>query len=556
MCAAYFVCSVKRQAAPGTQHRTVKHCRFPDSYPISARSFCYNLAMAIEPVLLIVAVLLIISTSATRFSSRLGVPALALFLAIGMFAGSEGVGGIAFDNPWQAQTVGIIALVFILFSGGLDTDWQRIRPVLTPGLALANVGVLISMALVGGFAVWVLGFSWIGGLLFGAIVSSTDAAAVFAVLRTQDVHLRDDLEPLIEFESGSNDPMAVFLTIGLTNLLIDPSASLMSLIPSFVIQMTLGAGGGLLMGWIMTWTLNHIRLQQEGLYAVFTLGMVLLSYAAISMIGGNGFLAIYIAGIVLGNHQFVHKRTIVRFHEGIAWLMQIGMFLTLGLLVFPSQLLPVISAGLLVALFLVFVARPLSVFITLIWTKLTVADKLMVSWAGLRGAVPIVLATFPLLAGVPSADRIFNLIFFAVLVSVIVQGTSIGWIARLLRVNAIRSPSRSEGHQYVPDVRLNSQVLELEIQRDSPITDKSIIELGLPRGALIIQIQRGDEVIVPSGGTVLKPDDRLLMLATPEALPRIRTLCTEAQVTLHETGHDAPHAATTTVDAQQSGGSD
>jgi cell volume regulation protein A len=493
--------------------------------------------MAIEPILLVIAILLIISIGATRFSSRLGVPALALFLAIGMLAGSEGFGGIAFDNPWQAQTVGIIALMFILFSGGLDTDWQRIRPVLAPGLALANVGVLLSAVLVGSFAVWVLGFSWIGGLLLGAIVSSTDAAAVFALLRTQDVRLRDNLEPLIELESGSNDPMAVFLTIGLTNLIITPSASPIDLLPSFVLQMILGASGGILMGWLMTWAINHIRLQQEGLYAVFTLAMVLLSYATISLIGGNGFLAIYIAGITLGNQQFVHKRSIVRFHEGVAWLMQIGMFLILGLLVFPSHLLPVIGDGLMLALFLVFVARPISVFIALIWTKLKTVDKLMISWAGLRGAVPIVLATFPLLAGVPSADRIFNLIFFAVLISVILQGTSIGWIARLLGVNAVRAPLGSEAHTYVPDVRLTSQVLELEIQRDSPLAGKAIIELGLPRGALVIQIQRDDKLIVPNGGTVLQPNDRLLVVATPEALPPIRALCMRSKVMLREGAH-------------------
>jgi cell volume regulation protein A len=486
-----------------------------------------------ERILLIVAVLLIISIAATRFSSRFGIPALLLFLAIGMLAGSEGPGGIAFDNPWVAQAVGVVALVFILFSGGLDTDWQQVRPVLGQGLVLANVGVLLSALLLGGFAVWVLGFAPLEGVLLGAIVSSTDAAAVFAVLRTRGVHLRGNLEPLIELESGSNDPIAVFLTIGVTGLLVNPSASLLDLVPSFVLQMALGALGGVVMGRVMTWALNRARLQQEGLYVVFALGMVLLTYGLTALIGGNGFLAVYLAGIVLGNRAFVHKRSIIRFHEGIAWLMQIAMFLTLGLLVFPSQLVPVMGLGLAVALFLVFVARPLSVLVALAWTKLTIADKLMIAWAGLRGAVPIVLATFPLLAGVPGANQIFNLVFFAVVVSVLLQGTSIDWVARLLRVQAPRPLPFSESHEYLLDVRLSSRVMEIIIPPGSVLSGKAIIDLGLPRGVLVIQVRRDEEQIVPSGGTVLQNGDRLMLLTTPEVQPQLEALCAAAGAVLY-----------------------
>ncbi len=493
-----------------------------------------------ELILLIAAILLIISIAATRFSSRLGVPALLLFLAIGILAGSEGPGTIFFDNPWVAQLVGVVALVFILFSGGLDTDWQRIRPVLGQGLMLANVGVLLSAALVGAFAVWVLGFTLIEGLLLGAIISSTDAAAVFAVLRTRNVHLRGNLEPLIEFESGSNDPIAVFLTLGMIGLLVDPSASPFDLIPSFVLQMVLGVLCGVLMGRSMTWALNYARLQQEGLYAVLTLGMVLLIYSLTTVLGGNGFLAVYLAGITLGNSAFVHKRSIIRFHEGIAWLMQISMFLTLGLLVFPSQLVPVMGMGVMLALFLVLVARPLSVLIALAWTKLTVADKLMVSWAGLRGAVPIVLSTFLLLAGVPSANQFFNLVFFAVVVSVLLQGTSIGWIARLLRVNVARSLPPSEAHNFLPDVKISSQVLEMLITPGSLLVGKTIIGLHLPRGALIIQVRREDEVIVPSGGTVLQDGDRLMVLTTPEVRAQLRSLCDRSGAILCLSDGDVP----------------
>jgi potassium/hydrogen antiporter len=494
---------------------------------------------SIELILLVSAALLMVSIGATRFSSRLGVPALVLFLIIGMLAGSEGPGQIAFDDPWVAQAIGVIALVFILFSGGLDTDWAQIRPVLVPGLVLANFGVLISAALVGLFAVFALGFEPLTGLLLGAIVSSTDAAAVFSVLRTRGVHMRGNLEPLIELESGSNDPIAVFLTIGLTGLLISGSTSFGQLVLSFVLQMVLGAACGYGMGRLMAWAINRVRLLNEALYAIFVLGVVLLTYSVTAVIGGNGFLAVYVAGITLGNLSFVHKRSIIGFHEGVAWLMQIGMFLTLGLLVFPSRLLPVAAAGLAVALVLVFFARPVSVLLALSWTRLNFADKMMVSWAGLRGAVPIVLATFPLLAGVPGAELIFNLVFFAVLVSVVLQGTTIGWVAKRLGVNVERSLPLSEAHDFVPDVRLNSQLLELNVLPGSSLANRTIIDLGLPRGVLVVQVQRGSEMIVPSGATALEEGDRLLLLATPETMPALQELCAASNAVLHTTGAGA-----------------
>jgi potassium/hydrogen antiporter len=487
--------------------------------------------MAVEIILLIVGLLLGLSIIATRTTSRFGVPALLLFLVIGMLAGSEGPGGIIFADYQLAQTVGVVALIFILFSGGLDTHWNAIRPVFAQGLLLANFGVLLSALLLGGFAMVLLGFDWQTGLLLGAIVSSTDAAAVFSVMRERGVNLKHNLEPLIELESGSNDPIAVFLTLGLVGLITTPGASLLDLIPSFMLQMSLGAGGGWLFGLLIVWAVNRIRLQQEGLYVVFTLALTLLSYGAVTLVGGNGFLAVYLAGIVVGNRNLVHKRSILRFHDGIAWLMQIAMFLTLGLLVFPSQLVPVAPVGLLVALFLVFIARPLSVAAVLVWFRRSPAEVLMVGWAGLRGAVPIVLATFPLLAGVPGAMLIFNVIFFVVLVSVLLQGMSINWVARRLGVNADQ-PRPPEAQVYVPDVRLSSRMLEAIIPADSPLVGRALIDLGLPRGVLVVHIQRGDTPIIPGGGTVLKADDQLLVLATPEALPELESLYERAGLQL------------------------
>lgn len=476
--------------------------------------------MQYEIWMLIGALLILVSIIATRTSRRFGVPALLLFLTVGMIAGSDGPGGIAFADYRLAQTVGIVALAYILFSGGLDTDWRAIKPVMKQGLVLANVGVVLSMLTLGGFAMWALGFDWKTGLLLGAIISSTDAAAVFSVMRERGVNLKNNLEPLIEFESGSNDPIAVFLTTGLISLILIPESSIWQLIPSFVLQMSIGALGGWVFGQGLRIVVNRIQLQQEGLYVVLTLAATILIYAATTLLGGNGFLAVYIAGIVVGNHDIVHKRSILQFHDGIAWLMQIGMFLTLGLLVFPSQLWTVAPLGLAVALFMVFVARPISVLISLSPFKRSLAEIAMVSASGLRGAVPIVLATFPLLAGVPNAMMIFNIVFFAVLVSVLLQGMSLGWLAHWLNVNDHRTAPIAP-HTYVPDVSLRSQIVECTIPDDSPLIGQSLIELALPRGALVVQIQRAMSVLVPNGGTRIEANDHLMVVVTPDALTEL-----------------------------------
>ncbi|MCS6882629.1 MAG: potassium/proton antiporter [Oscillochloridaceae bacterium] len=487
--------------------------------------------MQIEFVMLIAAGLVLLSVVATRTSNRLGVPALLLFLGIGMLAGIDGPGRIDFNDFGLAQTIGVIALAYILFSGGLDTDWTAIRPVLAQGVALANVGVVLSAVLLCGFAVLALNLDWRTGLLLGAIVSSTDAAAVFSVLRERGVNLKHNLEPLIELESGSNDPIAVFLTIGLVDLITTPGATLLNLVPSFILQMALGAAGGALFGWLIVFTVNRIRLQQEGLYVVFTLAATMLTYAATALVGGNGFLAVYLAGIVVGNRNIVHKRSILRFHDGIAWLMQITMFLTLGLLVTPSQLLPVAPVGLLVALFLVFVARPLSVIGSLIWFRRSLRELGMVSWAGLRGAVPIILATFPLTSGIPGATTIFNVIFFVVLVSVLLQGMTINRVARWLGLNADK-PRGADRHTFVPDVRLNSRLFEVIVPEGSSLVGSSLLELGLPRGVLVVQIHRDGDALIPNGSTVLHAGDHLLVLATPETRSTLEQLCDECSVQL------------------------
>lgn len=479
---------------------------------------------SIELLMLTGSALLLVAILFSKLSSRLGIPALVLFLLVGMLAGSEGPGGIFFNNPQLVQSLGVIALSYILFAGGLDTDWRSVKPVVREGLVLSTCGVAITALLVGWFVHTVLDFSWLEGLLLGAIVSSTDAAAVFSVLRSRNVSLRGDLKPLLEFESGSNDPMAVFLTVGMILLLTDPAAGLLTLLPLLVWQMTIGAGLGYLLGKGAVLLINRLRLDYEGLYLVLTLTLVALIYGFTSLIKANGFLAVYVAGITMGNSAFVQKKSLLRFHDGLAWLMQIVMFLVLGLQVYPSHLLPVISVGLVVAAFLMLVARPVSVCASLFFSRLTLPEKGLISWVGLRGAVPIVLATFPLLAGVDKAEMIFNLVFFIVLTSALLQGSTIPLAARWLKLEAPPgAPSAlmadGEGNPVGP-CALNSILLS----SDSKAAGKQLIDLHLPRGVLVAYIQRDGEFIVPGGGTVLNSGDRVHLLACDHDLPGLRKM--------------------------------
>lgn len=407
----------------------------------------------IEHLLLGAAVLLLLAVFAQWLAERVGVPSLLLFLALGMLAGSDGIGGIYFDNAWLTQMVGTLALSAILFAAGLETRWHQVRPALWSALSLSTLGVLVSTALVGAFANLALGFTWYDGLLLGAIVAPTDAAAVFSVIAASKVRLRGRILPLLEFESGTNDPMAVFLTIGLTQLVIDPQRSPWTLLLLFVQQMGLGALLGLGLGAGMVWLVKHLRPRDtEETSPVLTTTLALLTYALTASLGGSGFLAVYLSGMILGNRAVARARErqqgeqpiatagaappLMRFHTDLAALMEIAMFLTLGLLVFPSRLVPVSGQALLLTLFLVVLARPASVFISLAASRFSGRERAFVAWVGLRGAVPIVLATFPLLARAPRAGLLFDLVFFIVLVSVLAQGTTIGLVARWLKVAA------------------------------------------------------------------------------------------------------------------------
>ncbi len=397
----------------------------------------------VEQLFIGAGVLLLAGIIASKAANKLGVPALLLFLLVGMLAGSEGIGGIEFDNPMQAKLIGDLALTLILFAGGLDTKWTQIRPVLWKGLTLSTVGVGITALLLGSFAWFMLGsftdfnigpegITWSEGLLLGAIISSTDAAAVFSVLRTSKLELKGDLQPLLELESGSNDPMAVLLTVQIVEILSTGDTSIIKLLISLFLQIGVGGIFGYGMGRAIVWVVNHLRLNSQGLYPVATLAMAMLTYGITDLFGGNGFLAVYIAGVVMGNFRFIYSETIRSFHDGLSWLMQIVIFLALGLLVFPSRLLPVAGVAIVIAIFLIFIARPVSVFICLAFSRYRLREKLFISWVGLRGSVPIILATFPVTAGIAGGRSIFNVVFFIVLTSVLVQGLSLAPAARCL----------------------------------------------------------------------------------------------------------------------------
>lgn len=474
-----------------------------------------------EYILIGVSILVLISVLVSKISDRFGVPALLLFLILGMLTGSEGLGGICFDDPALAQFIGIIALVLILFSGGLSTEWNEVRPVFKEGLLLSTFGVFITAITVGLFASVFLRFSFLEGLLLGSIVSSTDAAAVFSVLRSKGISLKRNLKPLLELESGSNDPMAIFLTVSLIQLITQPGLSVFDLLGLFIRQMLIGALMGYGMGKAMLFLINRLKLGYEGLYPALTLSLVFLAFGLTDLIGGSGFLAVYMAGIILGQQHFLHQKSLMRFHDGLAWIMQIAMFLTLGLLVFPSRLTPIIGVGFLVAGCLMFFARPISIFISLLPSKLNWREKTFLSWVGLRGAAPIILATFPLLAQLEQANLIFNVVFFVVLASVLLQGTSLPRMAKLLKVDAPLIPKRVYPIEFVPMGGLKSELKELPVPIESDMIGKAIFELGLPDDFLVILIARENDFLLPSGGTILQGNDTLLVLSAKESYDKV-----------------------------------
>jgi len=466
-----------------------------------------------ENILLIGSLLLFVSIIVGKTSYKFGVPTLLLFLAIGMIAGSEGLGGIRFEDPKIAQFIGIVSLNFILFSGGLDTNWSAVKPVLKEGLILSTFGVLLTAVSLGVFVWSITDFTIYESLLLGSIVSSTDAAAVFSILRSKNLALKTNLRPTLELESGSNDPMAYVLTIAFLSLVVNQDQKLTSIIPLFLQQMFFGAIAGLVFGKLSKIVINKIRLDFEGLYPVLVIALMFVTFSATTFIGGNGFLSIYICAVYLGNQDLIHKKTILKMFDGMAWLMQIVLFLTLGLLVFPSQILPVVGVGMIISIFLILVARPIGVFLSLLFFKMKTRRRFYISWVGLRGAVPIVFATYPLLAGIEKADMIFNIVFFISVTSILIQGTTLTVVAKWLHValpEKVKPLSNTE--KFLSELP-KTTMKEIEILPDSFASNKKIVELSFPKNAIIAMIKRDDKYLTPTGSTIIEANDVLIVLS-------------------------------------------
>lgn len=456
--------------------------------------------------------LILLSIVMSKLSFRYGIPTLLLFLVIGMFAGSEGIGSIEFSDQNLAKNLGIVAMTYILLAGGMETEWKVIRPILKEGILLSTLGVIITACAVGLFSYWLLDLTMLESFLLGAVVSSTDAASVFSLLRTSGVGLKGKLKPLLELESGSNDPMAIILTLTAINLINVGSFDLVEIIGYILWQVLVGGIIGYILGRITVQLMNRINLEYDGLYTVIILAVGIFIYSATSLVKGNGFLAIYIAGVYMGNHGFVHKKSIISFMDGMGWLMQIVMFLTLGLLVYPSNLVKIVVPGMIFSIFLILVARPIGVLITIPFSQFNWKERIFISWVGLRGAAPIILATFPMTAGIANSDIIFNLVFFTVLTSLLIQGTSLKFVARLLNLDEPLRKKSLYPFEFANIEDSDAKLEEYLLPMNSPIHGKTIQELGIPEDALITMMIRGENYIVPTGRTVVESLDLILVL--------------------------------------------
>jgi cell volume regulation protein A len=482
--------------------------------------------MAEGSLILIVGALLVAAVGASLLAGRVRVPGLVLFLGLGMAVGSDGTGWIEFGQSTEdyelARTVGVVALLLILFEGGLTAGFEEIRPVLRSALSLAFVGTLATAAIAGLVATWLFGFSMLEGLLLGSILAATDGAAVFAVLREST--LRRKLARTLEGEAGLNDPVAVLLVLGFISWIKQPDYGIADMVLLFAGQLAVGLAVGLGIGWLAVQALRRTRLASAGLYPVASLAVATLVYGAADSLHGSGFLAVYLAGLVLGSSTIPAKRTITTFHAGMGWLAQVVMFLTLGLLVFPSRLADFAGEGTVLAVLIALAARPIAVGIATALSRYTMRERLVLGWAGLRGAVPVVLATFPVIEGVPDSGEFFNLVFFAVLLSTLVQGSTFEPLARALGVTTTEAALPQPFADLGAVRRLGAEVIEYPVGFDDAIAGRRVREIGLPRDALLNIIVRGQQAILPRGSTRIEGGDRLHILVRQEAAVELRSL--------------------------------
>lgn len=470
----------------------------------------------IDKIMLLAAILILVGIVSSKLSARMGLPVLVLFLIIGMLAGDGGIGGIIFNNADAAHALGTLALAVILFDGGLQTPITSIKAVWKPASLLATVGVLVTAVITGMAAAWILDLTLMEGLLVGAIVGSTDAAAVFSLLRNAGIHIRHRLKSTLEIESASNDPMAIFLTVGLLEVLVNGLPIGTGLLKLFLSQMGVGAAVGLGVGWLAVRLINRIHLVATGLYPVLVAACGLLAFGVAANLEGSGFLAIFVAGVYIGNSRFVFQRSTFLFHDGLAWLGQITMFVVLGLLVHPQSLLDVWLEGLIIAVVLIFVARPMAVVPMLLPFGFNAREITLVSWVGLRGSVPIILAIFPLMFGLPGAPLIFNVVFFVVLISATVQGSTLAIVARKLGLAEPPPPAPAATLEITALGDVDADIVEYTLTDRCRAAGRRLSQMALPDSTVVAMITRKLLVIPPRGSTTLLAGDHLFVVLRPE----------------------------------------
>ena len=476
--------------------------------------------LAYEPILLVGSILMLAGIMAGKVGTRFGVPALLLFLITGMIFGSAGL-GIQYNDAGHTQFIGMVALTVILFFGGLETKFAEIRPILGPGITLSTLGVLLTTVCFGGFLYGLdqLGlapvhFTFPIALLLAATMSSTDSASVFALLRSKNMHLKEGLRPILELESGSNDPMAYMLTIALIQYVTggNEDGSTWSILVTFLLQFSVGGLLGYAMGWLTVKLLNKANIGNEALYPILLLCAVFLTFSATTLLQGNGYLAVYIIGVLVGNRKVVHKKSIITFFDGLTWLLQIALFIILGLFVDAHSLLPIAGFALLAGLFMIFVARPLAVHLCLVFfPSISMRGRWFLSWVGLRGAVPIIFATYPLMSQVEGAETLFNIVFFITLLSLLIQGSTMPAVARLLKLDEEAKNEVSLFGVEIPQ-HTGTKMVEREVTQEMLSSGRRLMEIDLREEELVILVRRGDNYMVPKGKLVLEIGDILLIV--------------------------------------------
>lgn len=484
-----------------------------------------------ENILLIGSILIFCSILISKTGYRFGIPTLLLFLLVGMFFGSDGL-GIQFHSASDAQFVGMMALSIILFTGGMDTKLHEVRPIMVQGILLSTVGVLLTTLLTGAFIFYIsewnqtnIQLTFMVSLLLAATMSSTDSASVFNLLRSQQMNLKENLRPMLELESGSNDPMAYMLTIVLIEVISSGSGlNVWHIAQGLFTQFVFGGIIGYAFGRFAIWLINKINLSNSSLYPILLLSLIFITFTLTDFVKGNGYLAVYILGVVVGNAKLAFRKDINTFMDGLTWLFQIIMFLTLGLLVNPHELLDVAAVALLIGLFMIVAARPISIFACLLpFRHISNKARLFVSWVGLRGAVPIIFATYPVIAQIHGSNQLFNIVFFITLLSLVIQGMSIAKVAKWLKLDL---PQKKEGNEFgieLPD-EIDSELHEITLTPEMLKAGNRLADMHLPQGTLVILIKRGYEFLIPNGQAELHTGDKLLIISENKQVPLTRQI--------------------------------